>query len=86
MRWVEFIGPEGQKGSLSPYVNLWDHDLLQQWNTQINIHTVPQTHVSGKDIRKYYKHRSTVIQAVQEHKAISKPSEVLTALAFKIVN
>ena len=35
-RWVECIGPEGQKGRLRPYVgsiavNLWSRDLLQQW-------------------------------------------------------
>ena len=37
-RWVECIGPEGHRGKLRPYVaniagNLWDHDMLRQWNT-----------------------------------------------------
>ena len=64
-------------------MNLWGHDLLQQWNTQVNIPAVPKTHVSGKDTIKYYKQRSPAIQAVQEHKATSKPSEVLTALPLK---
>ena len=41
-RWLECIGPEGQRGFLKPYVaniaiNLWGQDLLQQWNTEINI-------------------------------------------------
>lgn len=45
MRWIDCIGPEGQRGRLRTYVtdiamNIWDCDLLQQWNTQINIHPV----------------------------------------------
>ena len=45
-RWVECIGPEEQRQRLRSYianltVNLWGHDLLQQWNTQINIPIVP---------------------------------------------
>ena len=60
MRWVECIGPEGQKGRLRPYVaniavNLWGLDLLQQWNTQINIPAAPKTYVSEENIRKYYR-------------------------------
>lgn len=48
MRWVECIGPEGQRGRLRQYVaytavNLWGHDLLQQWNNQINSHPVSKT-------------------------------------------
>ena len=51
---------EGQRGRLWPYVanitvNLCGRELLQQWNTQIKIPTVPETHVSGKDIIRYYK-------------------------------
>ena len=47
-RWVECIGPEGQRGRMRPYVaniavNLWGHNLSQQWNIQINIHVVPET-------------------------------------------
>ena len=64
-------------------MNLWGHDPLQQWNTQINIPAVPKTHVSGKDIIRYYKQWSPAIQAVKEHKAISKPPEVLVALSLK---
>ena len=87
-RWVECIGPEGQIGRLRPYIaniaiNLWGRDLLQQWNTQINIPVVPGTHNSGKDIMRYYGKRSPAIQAVQEHTANSKPLEVPTALPLK---
>ena len=54
-RWVECIGPEGQKGRLRPYVaniavNLWGYDLLQQWNPQVTILAVSKTNVFGKDI------------------------------------
>ena len=90
MRWVKCIGPEGQRVRLRLYVanitvNLWGHDLLQQWNTQINIPAVPKTYVSGEDIRRYCRQRSLAIQPVQEHKAIDKPSEV-NGPAFKMVN
>ena len=49
-RWVECIGPEGQRERLMPYVtnsevNLQGCDLLQ-----INILVIPETHVPGKDI------------------------------------
>ena len=87
-RWVHCIGPEGQRGKLRPYVadiaiNLWGHDLLQQWNTQISIPAVPGTHNSGKDIIRYYEQRSPAIQTVQEHKATSKPLKVPTVLPLK---
>ena len=41
-KWDKSIGPEKQRGRLRSYianiaVNLWGHDLLQQWNIQINI-------------------------------------------------
>ena len=65
MRWLECIRPEGHRERLRPYVTniavtLWGHDLLQKWNTQTNIPAVSeiehkQTHVSGKDIIRYYK-------------------------------
>ena len=64
-------------------MNLWDCDLLQQWNTQVNIPAVPKTHVSGKDIIRYRSQRLPAIQAVQEHKTTSKSSEVLMALSLK---
>ena len=36
IRWLECIGPEGQKGWLKPYMA--DIEVnLQQWNTQIKI-------------------------------------------------
>ena len=64
MRWVDCIVPECQRGKLRTYVpniavNLWGHDLLQQWNTQINIPAVSEMkykpmHVSGKDIIRHY--------------------------------
>ena len=74
MRWVDCIGPEDQRRKLrlpvaDIAINLWVHDLLQQWNTQINIPTVPGTHNSGKDVIRYYEQRLPAIQAVQEHKA-----------------
>ena len=64
MRWVECTGPEGQRGRLRPsvanaVVALWGHDILQQWNTQINILHISetdhkQTHVCGKNIIRHY--------------------------------
>ena len=67
--WVGCIGTEGQRGKLRLYVatitvNLWNNELLQQWNTQINIPAIPETHVSGKDTIKHYKKWSPAIQAV----------------------
>ena len=87
-RWVDCIGPEGRRGKLRTYVaniavNVWGCDMLQQWNTQINIPAVPRTYNSGKDIIRYYAQRSPTIQAVQEYKATSKPLEVSTALLLK---
>lgn len=46
--WGECIGPEGQIGTLRPYmaniaVNLWWHDLLQKWKTEINIPLISET-------------------------------------------
>ena len=64
-------------------VNLWGCELLQQWNTQINIPAVIKTHVSGKNIVSYYKQRSRAIQAIQEHKATSKYLEVSKMLTLK---
>ncbi|KAL6062885.1 hypothetical protein STEG23_004248 [Scotinomys teguina] len=75
-RWLECIGPEGQRAKLKPYVaniamNLWGRDLLKQWNTQINIPPVSETnqltHVSERNTRRYYSnHWSPAIQIVQE--------------------
>ena len=60
MRCVECIGPKEQRGILKPYVvnvamNLWRCDLLQRWNTQINIPPILETnhkstYVSGENI------------------------------------
>ena len=58
-------------------LNLWICDLIQQWNTKINIPAVPGTHNSGKDVISYYAQRSPTIQAVQKHKATNKPLEFL---------
>ena len=74
MRWVEYIGPEKQKGRLRQYiakiaVNVWGCDLIQQWKPQIIIPAVPQTHVSVKVIIRYYKQRSSVIQVVQKRES-----------------
>ena len=73
---------------MRPYVvnfamNLMDHDLLNQWNIQINIPAVPETHISGKDIIRYYTQRSLAIQTIQYHKAISKSLVVLMVLPLK---
>ncbi|KAL6065033.1 hypothetical protein STEG23_028902 [Scotinomys teguina] len=71
-RWLECIGPKGQRAKLKPYVaniamNLWGRDLLKQWNTQINIppasETNQLTHVSERNTRRYW---SPAIQIVQE--------------------
>ena len=71
-------GPEGQKGILKPYVaditiNLWGCDLLQQWNTQINIPPVyssdtnyVQSLDSRKDLVRRYGKRLPTIHAVQK--------------------
>ena len=85
--WIECIGPKGQRERLSPnvaniVVNLWGYDLLQQWNTQVNIPATSKTYLSGEDIRRY-RQRSPAIQAIQEHKGIDKPLEILTALPLK---
>ena len=76
VKWVKCIGPIGRRGNLKPYVtnkaiNLWGHDLLQQQNTQINILTISETdhklgYLSEKNIRRYYKEQSPIIQAVQK--------------------
>ena len=81
MKLVDCIGPEGQRGKLRPYVaniavNFWGREPQQQRNTQINIPAVRGTHNSGKSIIRYYTQRSPANQAVQEHKATSKPLEV----------
>ncbi|KAL6036362.1 hypothetical protein STEG23_004443, partial [Scotinomys teguina] len=75
-RWLECIGPEGQRAKLKPYVaniamNLWGHDLLKQWNTQINIpptsETNQLTHISERNTRRYHSNYwSPAIQIVQE--------------------
>ena len=59
-------------------VNLWGYDMLQHWDTQIKIPVVPKTNVSGKDIVSL-----PATWAVQEQKATSKSSEVLTALPLR---
>ncbi|ERE84747.1 HERV-K-7p22.1 provirus ancestral Pol protein [Cricetulus griseus] len=90
---VVFIGPEAQKGRLKPYVadiaiNLWGRDLLQQWNTQINIPPESNTnHVQSLDSRKdlvgRYGKRLPTIQAVQKLGTNDRPSEEPKALSLK---
>ena len=58
-------------------------DLLQQWNAQINIPAVPKTHISGKDITRYYIQRSPVVQVLQELKETRKPLEVPMTILLK---
>ena len=86
MRWVESIGLEGQRGKLGPYmanipVNLW---IVTCCSNGINRLTFlkSQTDNSGKDIVKYCTQKLASFQTVQEHKAISKPLEVPTALCL----
>lgn len=47
-KWLECLGPEGQRGILNLYVaniamTSWGNDLLQQWNSQIDIHSKLET-------------------------------------------
>ena len=61
-RWVKCIETEEQRRKLKSHVantemNLWEHYLLQQWNTQINIPPILEannklSYVPGKNIRK----------------------------------
>ena len=87
-------GPEGQRGILKPYVaniaiNLWGQDLLQQWNTQINI--PPNTEVSHRlakgserNIKRYYEKQSQTIQVIQKQdKAAANVTKMPTALPLK---
>ncbi|KAL6040906.1 hypothetical protein STEG23_037882 [Scotinomys teguina] len=93
-RWVECIGPEGQRGRLKPYVanvavNLWGRDLLQQWNTQIKIPTISEKdyrpmHGSRNNIITCYKKELPAIQAVHKQSTtLIQLSEVPTALPLK---
>ena len=87
MRQVLCIRPEGEKGRVKRYVaniavNLRGCDLLQQWNTQINIPAVPKTCVSEEKIRRYYRKQMLAILDVQEHRTIDNPSDIPTALTL----
>ena len=47
-------------------MNLWGHDLLQQWKTQINIPPTSETNhkiknVSEKNIKRYYQEQPQTI-------------------------
>ena len=88
MRWVNCIGPDGQIGKLRPYVaniavNLWGRDLLQQWNTQINIPAASRAYISEDNITRYYRWRKPAIRAIQEHNTIDGSSEVPTAMPLQ---
>ena len=87
-RWVNCIGPDGQIGKLRPYVaniavNLWGRDLLQQWNTQINIPAASRAYISEENITRYYRWRKPAIRAIQEHNTIDGSSEVPTAMPLQ---
>ena len=94
IKWLECVGPEGQKGRLKPYmtdiaVNLWGRDLLQQWNTQIKI--PPSSDVnqrlncaSKSNALKCYKENSPAVQVVQKNCLIAtEPKRMLTALPLR---
>ena len=54
-----------------------------QWNTQINIPAASRAYISEENIKRYYRWRKPAIRAIQVHKAIDGPSEILTALPLK---
>ncbi|MGE9714899.1 hypothetical protein ACQP3F_24950, partial [Escherichia coli] len=82
-----------QKGRLKPYmadiaINLWGHDLLQQWNIQINILPVSDTNYvqsldSREDLARSYGKWLPTIQAVQKLNTNDRPSEEPKALPLK---
>ena len=87
-RWVNCIGPDGQIGKLRPYVaniavNLWGSDLLQQWNTQINIPAASRAYISEDNITRYYRWQKPAIRAIQDHNTLDGPSEVPTVMPLK---
>lgn len=94
-RWLECIGPEGQRGKLKPYVanitmNLWGRDLLQQCNTHINIPPISETnhklaHVTERNIRRYCSNEwSPAIHIIQEQGTITDDlPKTPTALPLK---
>ena len=81
--------------SLKPHVtdiavNLWGHDLLQQWNTQDNIPAVSETdnkltHISGNGIKGSKK---KTIQPVKEKKKNNNQPTLrgTNSSTFKMVN
>ena len=51
--------------------NLWGYDLLQQWNSQINIPPISKTNckkrnASERNIKRYYQGQSHSIQTVHK--------------------
>ncbi|MGE9501733.1 hypothetical protein ACQP3D_25365, partial [Escherichia coli] len=93
VNWIVFIGREGQKRWLKPYVtdiaiNLWGHNLLQQWNTQINIPPISDVNYiqsldGRKNLVRRYGKRLPTIQAVQKLGTNDIPSEEPKALPVK---
>ena len=87
-RWVNCIGPDGQIGKLRPYVaniavNLWGRDLLQQWNTQINIPAASRAYIPEVNSTRYYRWQKPAMRTIQEHNTIDGPSEVPTAMPLQ---
>ena len=90
---VVCIVPEGQKGRLKPYIadiatNLWGRDLLQKWNTQINIPPVSDTNSrklldSRKDQVRCHGKWLPTIRAVQTLNTNVRRSEEPKALPLK---
>ena len=94
IRWLDCIGPEGQKGRLKPYVadievNLWGCDLVQQWNTQIKIPPGPGINqrlncASKSNVLKCYKANSPAVQIVQKNCiTATEPKRMITALPLR---
>jgi hypothetical protein len=81
LKWIKYIGPEGQIERLRPYVtdiamNLWGRDLLQQQKTQINISATSDTShkidAPDYDIEKCYQKQLQTVKAVHRRTGHSR--------------
>ena len=73
-------------------MNLWGHDLLQQWKTWINIPSVSETShkiktASEKNIKRCYQELSKIIQVVfKQGTRAADISKASTTLPLKWLN